>query len=143
MSGLALGAMLQVSLLVTGADYGEARQAAVASNQPLVVLVGAEWCPACRTMKQSVLPRLRNRGLLNRVNFAQVDTDSHPVLSRRLMSGSSIPQLVMYYRTDTGWQRKEVIGARSEAEIEAFIDAGVKLASDRKEITADEVTSAE
>jgi len=120
-------ALMQVSLLTTSANnnYDAAYKAMNETGRPLVVLVGADWCPGCQTMKRSVIPQLASRGSLNSVSFATVNTDQQDDLAGRLMRGGSIPQLIMYVKTDTGWQRKQMIGARSVAEVEAFLSQGL------------------
>ena len=119
-------ALLQISLLTTGAnDYDQAYKTTTETGRPLVVLVGADWCPGCQTMKQSVIPQLARRGTLNSVSFATVNTDQQQRLAGRLMHGESIPQLIMYVKTDDGWQRKQIVGAKSVTEVEAFLSQGV------------------
>ena len=117
-----VSALMQVSLLTTSVNtYDQAYKMTNETGRPLVVLVGADWCPGCQTMKQSVIPQLESRGSLKSVAFATVNSDQQQQLAGRLMQGSSIPQLIMFVRTDTGWQRKQMVGARSVPEIEAFL----------------------
>ena len=124
-----VSALLQVSLLTTSVNsYDQAYKATNETGRPLVVLVGADWCPGCQTMKGSVIPQLERRGSLKSVSFATVNTDYQKKLAGRLMQGSSIPQLIMFVKTDGGWQRKQIVGARSVPEIEAFINQGVVAA---------------
>ncbi len=124
MSTLAL--MLQISLVATSSNnYDAAYKNTNETGRPLVVLVGADWCPGCRTMKQSVIPQLEKNGKLQQVAFATVNTDLQGPLAESLMKGGSIPQLIMYVKTDKGWDRKQMIGAHSPSEVEAFIKQGV------------------
>jgi thioredoxin-like negative regulator of GroEL len=117
---------MQVSLLTTTANnYDQAYKVTSETGRPLVVLVGADWCPGCQTMKQSVIPQLEQRGSLSSVAFATVNTDQQERLAGRLMQGGSIPQLIMYVKTDHGWQRQQMIGPKSVAEVEAFLSRGV------------------
>ena len=60
-------------------------------GKPLLVLVGAEWCPGCRTMKNEMIPELQRGGGLKPVVFATVDTDEKPDLSQRLLRGVPYP----------------------------------------------------
>jgi thioredoxin-like negative regulator of GroEL len=87
----------------------------------LVILIGADWCPHCVTMKQSVIPSVRQRGLLDQVSFVQVDTDRQPQLARRLMNGTSVPQLVVYHKTPQGWQRIVRNGGQSVQAVETLL----------------------
>jgi thioredoxin-like negative regulator of GroEL len=122
MTGLALCVLLQAAVVGGEAKtYGDALQAAQAGDQPLVVLIGAEWCPGCRVMKHSTLPNLARGGHLSGVQVSVVDTDSDPALAQRLMQGQSIPQLIVFSRGEQGWQRRQFVGPRSEAELQGAI----------------------
>ena len=122
MTSLTVAAVLHVSLLTTGGHtYAEAHRMHAETGRPLVVLVGAEWCPACVTMKQSVIPQAQRQGLLDKVAFASVNTDREPQLSKQLMRGGMIPQLIVYHKTDAGWQRRELVGAQSLSAIQSVV----------------------
>jgi thioredoxin-like negative regulator of GroEL len=117
-----VSALLQVSILTTGANnYDQAYKMTNSTGRPLVVLVGADWCQGCQTMKQSVIPQLERRGSLSSVAFATVNTDYQEKLAHSLMRGGSIPQLIMFVKTDDGWQRKQMVGAKSVQEVESFL----------------------
>jgi thiol-disulfide isomerase/thioredoxin len=126
---LSLGLLLCMSVLNTPeppATYEVAYNKAVAEKgTPLVVLVGADWCPACQAMKQSVLPQVKRDGGLTRVAFAMVNTDRDSVLAHQLMVGGSIPQLVMFVKTDDGWTRRQLTGNQSVSLVEGFIADGL------------------
>jgi thioredoxin-like negative regulator of GroEL len=122
MTGLALGFMMQTVFLAAGPQtYEAAYNQAQANGQPILVLVGADWCPGCRTMKAAVLPRLQQGGRLKVVNFALVNTDQDAALAAHLMRGNSIPQLIVYAKTESGWHREQITGATSEAAVEQLI----------------------
>ena len=122
MTGLALGFMMQTVLLAAGPQtYDEAYKQAETNGQPILVLVGADWCPGCRTMKGAVLPKLQAGGKLKSVNLAQVDTDASATLAAHLMRGNSIPQLIVFAKTEKGWHREQITGATSEAAVEQLI----------------------
>jgi thioredoxin-like negative regulator of GroEL len=115
--------------MTTGAaTYADAHKVATETGKPLVVLVGADWCPGCRTMKNSAIPQVQQRGGLNKVSFAMVNTDHEHALAQQLMSGGSIPQLIMYRKTADGWQRTSLVGAQSPSQIESFINQGLGTA---------------
>ncbi|MCU0960393.1 MAG: thioredoxin family protein [Pirellulaceae bacterium] len=117
-------AILSVQLGVVGwggSEYQEAYAEADRDGKPLLVLVGAEWCPGCRTMKEEMLPQLRREGGLADVVFTTVDTDYKPTLSRRLLRGNSIPQLVMFTRGKRGWRRSQLTGVHAPELIREFI----------------------
>lgn len=128
MMSVAFSAMLQVSLLTTGANtYADAHRQHVDSGRPMVLLVGAEWCPACVQMKNSVMPRVARRGSLEKVAYAQVNTDRDGRVAKAVMNGGTIPQLIMYRKTPAGWKRHMLVGAHTPEKIEAFIQRGLDL----------------
>ncbi|MBM4003120.1 MAG: thioredoxin family protein [Planctomycetes bacterium] len=113
--GLSLAAAPELS-------YADAYRQMEQSGRPLLVLVGADWCPGCRTMKANTVPELRKAGHLETVIYAQVDTDKQPDLSRRLMRGASIPQLLLFTRNGDEWRRTQLTGAQNMVEVRAFLE---------------------
>jgi thiol-disulfide isomerase/thioredoxin len=122
MTSMMFAALLHSALLTPMANaYDEAYQLANDENRPLVVLIGADWCPACRTMKNATLPRLQRDGGLRDVAYAEVNTDQQSQLADRLLRGNSIPQLVIFYKDDGKWRSSRMIGARGEQEVQAAV----------------------
>jgi len=120
---LTLNVILSAAALGAGSqDYATAFKQTEETGRPLVILIGADWCPGCRTMKYSTLPELEKKGGLNKVAFAYVNTDQDSALAGKLMKGGSIPQLVMFRKTGEGWTRKQLTGAQSTDRVEAFLD---------------------
>src|SRR5689334_3758079 len=105
MTGLTLAVALQAMTLGAGESaYTQAKKVAAESGKPVVALVGAEWCPACRTMKTAVIPNLKKRGAIKDVVYLHVDTDHDDASSNALLRGNSIPQLVVAWKgTDGYW----------------------------------------
>jgi thiol-disulfide isomerase/thioredoxin len=127
-TSLSLAVVLQMSLLATGENsYAEAHQQVLKTGEPMVVMVTADWCPACQTMKTTVLPQVQEHGLLRRVIFTIVNVDREQELGKRLVAGGPIPQLLMYRRTDDGWRLRRLIGGQSTATVEEFINQGIEL----------------
>jgi thioredoxin-like negative regulator of GroEL len=123
-----IAALLNVSLLATSGSttYSDAYKLATADEgRPLVVLVAADWCPACQQMKTTVVPQLQQRGSLSRVAFAVVNPDREGSLASQLMEGNSIPQLVMYVKSDKGWTRRQLTGSQSIGDVEGFLANGL------------------
>jgi thioredoxin-like negative regulator of GroEL len=121
--------LFQYALLAeTPSSYVAALADAQASRQPLLVLVGAEWCPGCQTMKHSVLPNMVRRGTLRGVTFVAVDADAEAELARQLMQGPSIPQLIVFSRgIDGKWHREQITGRTSEAEVQSLIARALQM----------------
>jgi len=145
MTSMLLATIVQAAILATGAEntpiaaetYAEARQTVTETGKPMVVMVSTDWCPPCQTMKKTILPRVRERGLLKKVAFAIVNPDRDRDLAERLTGGGPIPQLVMFRKTADGWVRKKLVGGQSVETVEEFIAEG--LAKDR----ADKETATE
>ena len=125
-----LTAVLSLQFVVLGANpgsYNAALDQAQKQKQPLLVLVGADWCPGCQTMKTRVLPGLARRGGLRGVSFATVDTDKDVETARQLMRGPSIPQLIAFSQTPDGqWHREQLTGEVTEAEVQSLIARAIK-----------------
>ena len=63
MTNITLVAFAQVSLLGAGQqDFDQACQQSLTTRRPLVVLLGARWCPACQKMKNTILPQVARTG---------------------------------------------------------------------------------
>jgi len=127
-----LNILLQATALTAGAhDYATAFKQAEETGRPLVLLIGADWCPGCRQMKYTTIPELEKKGGLRNVAFAYVNADHESKLAGKLMRGGSIPQLVMYRKTDEGWKRQQLTGAQSASRIESFIGAATDRSTER------------
>jgi thioredoxin-like negative regulator of GroEL len=130
MNSLVMIAMCSAAVGADGESYTEAHTAAAKSGKPMLVMVSTEWCPACQVMKKRILPQIRERGLLKRVAFATVNPDQEGDLSRQLIGGGPIPQLVMYRKTARGWIRRAIVGSQSVENVEQFINQGTVAEDD-------------
>jgi len=123
MASVALALVVQASVLgVAGEDYSEAAKRASETGRPLVVLVGADWCPACVVMRKTVLPEVAKSGVLEQVEFAYVDLERQPDVARKLLRENSIPQLIRFEKTPSGWKSNRLLGAQDADEVSAFVD---------------------
>lgn len=111
--------------------YQEAYRQTAQTGQPLLVLVGAQWCAACERMKASVMPELNRRGRLHQVTYAMVDQDSEQKLAARLMSGATVPQLILFTKTSDGWTRRQLTGMHSSREVQAFLHNAIERTAAR------------
>lgn len=131
--GLGATVVLQLALLATnGETYAEAHKTTSEKGCPLVVMVGATWCPACQQMKTTVLPEVKRRGILQRVAYAEVDLDEDRELGAELTDGGPIPQLLVYRKTQLGWRLKRLIGGQDVRTVEQFIAQGCEGDKDAK-----------
>lgn len=123
MNLLALG--LAVTLTVGAApedNYHDAYAKMERTGRPLLVLVGADWCPGCRSMKNATIPDLKRNGHLDSLVLAQVNTDREPELAKKLMRGGSIPQLILFTRQGDSWNRTQLTGAQDPNQLRAFLN---------------------
>lgn len=124
MTALITAALIQNSIFATAAqDLMAAAKRSAENGKPLVVLVGADWCRACRLMKNEVMPKVAKAGGLKGVEFAYLDVDRDRRLAKRLLRGASIPQMVRFDRTPSGWKSRYLIGARPPEEVRSFLAA--------------------
>jgi thioredoxin-like negative regulator of GroEL len=131
MMQMTLAALVHATVVTAGShDYVTAFHKAVESGRPLVVLVGADWCPGCQQMKNAAIPEVEQKGGLKKVVYAQVNTERDSHLAGRLMQGSSIPQLVMFYKSGDGWKRQHLTGAHSAGDIQAFLNKAPQVPTD-------------
>jgi len=139
-SNLALIAVCSAALGAppAGESYTEAHQVTVKTGKPMLVMVSTEWCPACQVMKRRILPQIRERGLLSRVAFANVNPDQERELSHQLIGNGLIPQLVMYRKTPRGWIRRALVGGQSVEKVEQFIHEGIAADDEPKNTEATE-----
>jgi thioredoxin-like negative regulator of GroEL len=122
MLGLSTAIVLQTALLTPGGGTYEAAYArADSQNKPLLILVGAAWCPGCQVMKNETIPSFHRRGGLSKVVYVQVDADARPELTRQLLRGNSIPQLILYTKAGKYWRRSHLTGAQPASEIQTFL----------------------
>lgn len=110
-------------------DYAEAYKESVAKNKPLMVVVGAPWCPACNVLKQSTLEPMARTGELDEVSVAVLDRDANPELVEQLTKGEKlIPQIIVFTRNDEGqWKRRELKGYQSQQPVRNLIRSAVSL----------------
>lgn len=138
-SGLAV--LVGLSALASGGDsYADAYHQASKTGRPMVVLVSAEWCGACKTMEREVIPKMKQQGVFRQCSFARVDLDRERKLGRTLTRGGPIPQLLMYRRTRGGWLLSRLRGGQSARTVRAFIDRGLQRDAEAKkgEVRAEE-----
>ncbi len=106
-------------------DFDGAIRRSEKSGRPVLVLLGADWCPGCRVMKKTVMPKLARQGGLDKVEYAYLDVDLQPKLADKLLRGNSIPQLVELHKTADGWSGRHLIGAQTVTAVESFIETAI------------------
>ncbi len=119
----AAAVILNVSLL-GATPQDPARQAydrSVQTGRPLVFLFGANWCPACRVMKDRTLPVVEKNGGMRGVEYAYIDIDKRPDFAKRYLRGNSVPQLIRFDREGEKWKSQYLIGAQSPERVTQFL----------------------
>lgn len=92
-------------------DYESAYKEAVSAKKPLMVVIGADWCPACKVLKSTTIKPMVQTGELDQVSVALIDKDADPELVEKLTKGEKmLPQIIMFTQTDDGWQRRKLMG---------------------------------
>lgn len=121
-----LGSVTSASLKT---DYAEAYRESVAQDKPLMIVVGAPWCPACNVLKQTTLEPMAQTGELDEVSVAVLDRDSNPELVEQLTKGERmLPQIIMFSRTDGGqWKRHHLKGYQPQQPVRNMIRSAVSL----------------
>lgn len=104
-----LALVLSSMLLAADPSYQDAYKEAVEKDMPLVVLVGADWCPHCRVMK-SALKKMAKDGELDKVAVGLVNYDRETRLAKQLLTSTTIPELIVFRRRDGKWVRQSAIG---------------------------------
>jgi len=101
--------------------YDVAYRKARDERKPLLILVGADWCPACKTLKSDTIVPMKESGALKEVVYTQLDKDAHPELANEVMQGKMLPQLVVFCQSETGWKRFSLTGMQTENRVKELI----------------------
>jgi thioredoxin-like negative regulator of GroEL len=103
-------------------SYAQAYTESLAEKKPLLVVVGAPWCPACRVLKETTLKPMATTGELDDVSFVVINRDENPTLAAKLTQGEkTIPQIILYTPSENGWQRRKLRGFQSKQPILSLI----------------------
>ncbi len=103
--------------------YLDAYKHSVAEDKPLMVVVGAPWCPACKVLKDTTIRAMAKSGELDEVSLVMVNRDEDPELAEQLTKGEQlIPQIIVYTKSESGrWQRRRLMGFQSQQPIRSLI----------------------
>lgn len=102
--------------------YSEAYEQSVKQHKPLMVVVGAPWCPACNVLKESTLRPMAKTGELDEVSLAVINRDDEPELAAQLTEGEQmLPQIILYTQDQGRWQRRKLRGFQPKQPIRSLI----------------------
>lgn len=103
-------------------NYAEAYEQSVSQQKPLMVVVGAPWCPACNVLKETTIRSMAQTGELDAVSLAVINRDDEPVLAQQLTKGEQmIPQIIVYTQDNGRWKRRKLLGLQSKQPIRTLI----------------------
>lgn len=107
-------------------SYAQAYQEAEVQGKPLMVIVGAPWCPACHTLQDTTIKQMEAAGQLKDVSVAVVDRDAEPQLASQLMRGQMIPQIIVFSKNASGrWERSQLTGFQGQGPVRQLIRAAI------------------
>lgn len=89
------------------------------SGRSLLVLVSAEWCPPCQTLKATTIAQARREGLFIDINYVEVPSDGPD--AKELIGDRPLPQLVYFQREGDGWRKVYRSGVVPLKEFREFI----------------------
>jgi len=90
------------------------------SGRPVILLFGQTSCPPCRTIEKTMLPAIRAKGEL-----ARIDVEKRRDLYDFYCPSTSVPHLMVYERSGNSWKfRVRFTGAD---QIGAWANPGVKV----------------
>jgi thioredoxin-like negative regulator of GroEL len=112
--------------------YDAAYVQAQEQKKPLVVLVGADWCAACKSMKADTIHSMKNEGAFKEVVFTQVDKDAQPEIAQQVMQGNTLPQIVVFCESEQGWKRFSLTGMQSERRVKELLRKAAEVLPKRR-----------
>ncbi|MEM6472233.1 MAG: thioredoxin family protein [Planctomycetota bacterium] len=123
------GLLTAVAPAPINTNYKAAYQESIQQDKPLMVVVGAPWCPACNVLKQTTIEPMAATGELDDVSVAVLDRDSNPELVKQLTKGEKmLPQIIVFARTDSGqWKRRDLKGYQPKQPVRNLIRAAKTL----------------
>ena len=121
MNILTLAVVMQASVVTFELQsYQNVYRNVIDNQRPFVVIIGADWCHACQQLKQKTVPEVANEGGFKGVEVAYVDFDRDAELAKKLMKGTSIPQVVRYQRHGKKWDFERLSGVPSRQALTSF-----------------------
>ncbi len=103
-------------------DYAEAYRESVRQEKPLMVVVGAPWCPACNVLKESTIKPMAQNGELDSVSVALINRDEDPELVKALTKGEKmLPQIIVFTKDDGQWKRRKLMGYQPKKPVRSLI----------------------
>ncbi|TWT83518.1 Thioredoxin [Planctomycetes bacterium CA13] len=107
--------------------YESAYKESLREDKPLMVVVGAPWCPACNVLKSSTIEPMARTGELDDVCVAVIDKDQNPELVEQLTKGEKmLPQIILFTKTESGrWSRRKLMGFQPKQPVRSLIKKAI------------------
>ncbi len=103
-------------------NYAEAYAESVNQHKPLMVVVGAPWCPACNVLKDTTIRSMAETGELDEVSLAVINKDDDPELADKLTEGEKmLPQIILYTQDNGRWKRRRLLGFQPKQPVRTLI----------------------
>lgn len=104
-------------------NYADAYKRSVMEDKPLMIVVGAPWCPACNVLKDTTLSPMVDSGELDDVSLVMINRDEDPELANQVTNGvRTLPQIIVYSKEETGkWTRRRLVGFQTRQPIRTLI----------------------
>jgi len=103
-------------------NYADAYEQSVSQQKPLMVVVGAPWCPACNVLKDTTIRSMAQNGELDSVSLAVINRDDDPELATRLTEGEKmLPQIIVYTQDKGTWKRRKLLGYQPKQPVRSLI----------------------
>ena len=104
-------------------SYADAYAESVEDAKPLMVVVGAPWCPACKVLKSHTIEPMADSGELRDISVAVINRDDQPELVDQLTEGDEmLPQIIMFSpKPEGGWKRRKLLGFQPKQPVRSLI----------------------
>jgi thioredoxin-like negative regulator of GroEL len=108
-------------------NYADAYAQSVEQQKPLMVVVGAPWCPACNVLKETTIRSMAKTGELDDVSLAVINRDDDPELAKQLTEGEQmLPQIILYSNDNGRWHRRKLLGFQPKQPVRSLIRRALK-----------------
>lgn len=102
--------------------YKSALSASRLDKKPMVVIIGASWCPPCRTMKDMIKknPSVSDGGHIVIIDYKSAE-------AKELYKGSSVPALIRFHWNGDRWVKTTKLGGQTYSQLKRFLLGGSKM----------------
>ncbi len=97
------------------------------NNKPIMVFIGAKWCPACKVMKSDTLEPMYSDKELNSVNLVILDADADKELVSKLtndIDSIKYPCTIVFTK-NKDWRKLSVLGRQTRDNLKEFIKKSI------------------